>query len=123
LTVFLELAIGTAARKEALLSLTWAQVDLERRRINLGLVDRGKGRAIISINDRLLPVLQTAQAMARTPYVIEYADRRVHSVRTSLAKAAKEAGVPWVTPHVLRHTAAVWMAEAGVSMPEIAQFM
>ena len=28
-----------------------------------------------------------------------------------------------VTPHALRHTAAVWMAEAGVPMPRIAAFL
>jgi integrase len=27
------------------------------------------------------------------------------------------------SPHVLRHTAAVWMAEGGVSMSKIAQYL
>lgn len=69
LTVFLELALGTAARKEALFSLRWDNVDLERRRINLGLVDGGKSRAVISINNRLLPVLQTAKTVDRKSVV------------------------------------------------------
>ncbi len=33
------------------------------------------------------------------------------------------AGLVDVSPHVLRHTAAVWMAEAGVTMPEIAAYL
>jgi integrase len=41
----------------------------------------------------------------------------------ALKRAAVRAGVPWVTPHVFRHTAAVWMAEAGVPMPEIAAYL
>jgi len=28
-----------------------------------------------------------------------------------------------VTPHTLRHTAAVWLAEAGTPMPEIATYL
>ena len=31
--------------------------------------------------------------------------------------------MPWCTPRVLRHTAAVHMAEDGVSMAEIGQFL
>ncbi|HET8971861.1 MAG TPA: tyrosine-type recombinase/integrase [Pseudolabrys sp.] len=36
---------------------------------------------------------------------------------------AKRAGVGHVSPHMLRHSAAVHMAEAGISMEEIAQFL
>ena len=39
------------------------------------------------------------------------------------AAAVKRAGLDDVTPHDLRHTAAVWMAEAGASMAEIAQVL
>jgi integrase len=35
----------------------------------------------------------------------------------------ERAGLQEVPPHVLRHTAAVWMAEAGSSMVEIAQYL
>lgn len=37
--------------------------------------------------------------------------------------AVARAGLRGVTPHVLRHTAAVWMAEAGVPMTEIAAYL
>jgi integrase len=37
--------------------------------------------------------------------------------------AANDAGLEGVTPHILRHTAAVWMAAAGVSMARIAQYL
>jgi len=41
-----------------------------------------------------------------------------------LAKAtAIAAGLSFVSPHVFRHSAAVWMAEGGVPMEEIAQFL
>jgi len=59
-----------------------------------------------------------------TDYVIEYGGRRVNSVKRAFKAAAARAGLPSETsPHVLRHSAAVHMAESGISMAEIAQFL
>jgi integrase len=55
--------------------------------------------------------------------VVEYADTPVRSIKKALARAARRAGLSWVSPHVLRHTAAVWMTEAGRPMAEIAQYL
>lgn len=48
---------------------------------------------------------------------------QVKSIKKGIATTAKNAGVEGVTPHVFRHTAAVWMAEASISMSEIAQYL
>ena len=40
-----------------------------------------------------------------------------------MGTAARKAGLAGVSPHVLRHTAAVWMAEGKVPMDEIAQYL
>jgi integrase len=48
---------------------------------------------------------------------------KVDSVKKSLKKAATKIGLPWISPHVFRHSAAVWMAEDGVPMEEIAQYL
>lgn len=71
------------------------------------------------------PVLALALAVAReaaeTEYVIEWAGKPVKSIKNAFRRAVKDAGLgKEVTPHVLRHTAASWMAEAGVPMSEIA---
>jgi integrase len=68
-------------------------------------------------------VLLEAREAALTDYVIEYAGERVGNVKKAFQRAAARAGVPWCTPHVLRHTAAVHMAEAGVPISEIAQYL
>jgi len=61
---------------------------------------------------------------ARTcSYVIEYGGKQVGKIRKAFMAAATSAGLTDCTPHVLRHTAAVWMAEAGVPMAEIAQYL
>ena len=44
-------------------------------------------------------------------------------MKKGIASAAERAGLEGVTPHVLRHTAAVWMAEAKTPMTEIAQYL
>lgn len=127
LALFLELALATAARKTAILELTWDRVDFERRQINLRnperLGDRNKPRARVPMTNRLYDELQKAFKDRTSNYVVEWAGDGVQDVRHSFAKAAKRANTIDVTPHVLRHTSAVWMAEAGVPMSEIAQYL
>ena len=75
------------------------------------------------MNDMARTALLEAKEGARTGYVIEYADRPVGSIKHGFATACKRAELEDVTPHTLRRTAAVWMAEAGVSMPMIAAYL
>jgi integrase len=57
-----------------------------------------------------------------TDYVIEYAQGPLKSVKKAIGSAARRSGIP-ISAHVLRHSAAVWAAEAGRPMAEIAQFL
>ena len=110
----------------AVLDLVWARVDLEHRRLDLNPTGRPatrKGRAVVPINDTLYAALIEAKEGALTDHVIEWGGRPVKSVRKAFARAGAKAGVEPCSPHTLRHTAAVWMAEAGVPMPEIAQML
>jgi integrase len=66
--------------------------------------------------------LLNARKVALTDYVIEWGGKRVLSVKKGVAAAARRAEVK-CTPHVLRHTAACLMAEAGIRMEEIAQYL
>lgn len=126
LKVAMHLMLGTAARITALLELTWDRVDFQRKLIHLrdptDKVKR-KGRAIVPINDTLLAILKVAKEGALTDYVIEWAGLPVSSIKRGIQTAASEASVPDVSAHVFRHTAAVWMAEAGVPMEEISQYL
>jgi integrase len=56
------------------------------------------------------------------PYVIEFEGEKIKSIKGALKRAAGRAKVE-ASPYVLRHTAAVWMAEDGVPIEEIAQVM
>lgn len=72
----IRLLVGTGARIEAALELTWDRVDLEQRTIQLRNpfdLARRKGRATVPVNDTLLAALQEARQGALTPFVIEWA--------------------------------------------------
>lgn len=123
--LFIILALSTAGRAEAILDLTWDRVDFDRRRINLrdpGRAATPKGRAITPMNETAATALADARKGALTAHVIEWAGKPVNSVKKGVGAAGARIGVK-VTPHVLRHTAAVWMAESGVPMDEIAQYL
>lgn len=119
--LFIILALTTGGRREAILDLTWDRVDFGRGLIALGDGrKRAKGRATVPIHEDARPYLEAASKAARTDHVIEWADRAVASIRTGFDRACQVAGLTDVSPHVLRHTAAVMMAEGGVPMSEIA---
>lgn len=125
LKVFLWLAIATAGRVGALLSLTWDRVDFERQLVFLGdgkSLQPQKGRATVRMNDELRAALTAAKELAQTDYVIEWGGKPVASVRTALDKAAARAGLK-VSPHILRHSAAVWMAQDDHDLRKIAAFL
>lgn len=120
------LMIGTGARNEAAMQLTWDRVDFDRSMIQLrNPFDRArrKGRATVPMNDTLFAALETAKKGALTPFVIEWAGGPVKSIKRGMKAAGDAIGRPDVSPHMLRHSAAVWLAEDGHSMWEIAQFL
>ena len=122
----IQLMIGTGARVAAALELTWDRVDMERGMIALrNPFDRSrrKGRATVPSNPRLLEALRLAKKGAQTPFVIEWAGQPIKSIKKGLKSAGEAIGRGDVSPHMLRHSAAVWLAEDGHSMEEISQFL
>ncbi|MFC0282074.1 tyrosine-type recombinase/integrase [Camelimonas abortus] len=119
------LMLSTAGRVGAVLELTWDRVDMERGQINLRTDATGprKGRAIVPMNAGLRAALEHARSGALTDHVIEWAGRPVKSIKTGFNAAVAAAGLENVTPHVLRHTAAVHLAAAGVPMARISQYL
>ena len=104
----IRLLIGTAARVEAALQLTWDRVDFDRETIQLrNPFDRAKrkGRATITMNDALRDALKLAKKGARTPFVIEWAGEPVKSIKRGLKSAGADIKRPDVSPHMLRRRA------------------
>lgn len=124
--LFIILSITTAGRPKHVLELTWPRVDLARRIINLDDPTRfktQKGRARVPINGTLLEHLETAAKVKTSDHVVEVDGRSIKSIRRGVNAAAKRAGLVGVSQYTLRHTAGVYMAQAGVPMEQIAEFM
>ncbi|WP_406679226.1 site-specific integrase [Rhodovulum sulfidophilum] len=119
------LMLTTAGRSGAILELTWDRVDFASRTIRLAANDLGprKGRATVPINDTLMAALQDAQRAAVSDFVVEWGGRPVRSIKTGFNAAVARAGIDHCTPHDLRRTAGRFMAEAGVPIEEIAEYL
>jgi integrase len=121
--VFLALCLYTASRGGAIKELLWNRVDFDRGLIDLGYVSGGKNRAVVPMADKLRPILIEAHAMATSPYVIEYGGQPVTTLDTAIRATARRAELAGVSAHTLRHTAATWMAIAGIPMEQIGRLL
>jgi integrase len=127
--VFVALGLETAARKGAILDLTWDRVDLVRGTIDYQVPGRRatKKRRVrgLPISDRLLPVLK--EAWLRAPKDVAGRAAGLVVGTTDITRAWNRfittIGVPWVTPHVMRHTWGSLKAMRGAPLTDIARFM
>jgi integrase len=123
--LFVTLALATGARMGAILDLTWDRVDFAHGTIDFmpaGRDKTNKRRTVVPMNAKAREALAEAKEGALSDHVIEYGGKPVASVKKAVAAAARRSGVP-CSPHVFRHTAGVWMAQADVPMQKIAQFL
>ena len=139
--LFILLGIATGARPEAILDLKWAAIDFNAKRIYLnpnGRVQNSKHRPVVPLLDELWEELARAKhieqsvAQARRSvrkgrptceYVISFGGYPVNSIKKAFARLVRSVGLKDVVPYTLRHTAASWLAQAGVPLVEIAAFL
>lgn len=123
--LYVLLGLYTMARPSAILDLTWERVDFERRLVDLNPAGRkqtAKRRPVVKMNDHLHTALEEAYKGRQCAYVVERGAKRVGNIKKAFQAASERSGVH-VTPYTLRHTGAVWAAEAGIAMAALAQFM
>lgn len=127
LPLFVLIGLYTGARKGAILSLRWPQVDLDRGRIDFNPPGRkrtAKARPIIPIPRGLLWFLVKARDRGtELGYVINDSGKPLGDIKRSFTTACAKAGIEDVTPHTLRHTAGTWMAQRGVDLWQIAGYL
>ena len=122
------LALSTGARKSEVLSLTWGQVDLKAQTALLGDTKNGDART--------LPVVGTAlQLLKERARVRSLKDDRIFpptagstkseyfDLRKAWGAACKTAKLEDFHWHDLRHTAASYLAMAGVTPLEISKLL
>jgi integrase len=127
LPLFILIGLRTGQRKEAILSLRWNQVDLNAGRIDFnkpGVARTNKRRSRIPIPAILLPHLRRARLRGtELGYVVNDGGKRLGDIKKGFATACSKAGLTGVSPHVLRHTCATWLMQAGVSMWDAAGYL
>ncbi|WP_207791966.1 site-specific integrase [Siccirubricoccus phaeus] len=127
IALFLLIALSTAKRREAILTLTWGNVALHpagHETIDFGddVGNKRRGKTPIAGNVRLIEALKAAKGVAKTPYVIEFRGKQVADVKTALRASCRRAGVEEITSHVLKHSAITWMVQAGIPYEQIGKF-
>lgn len=123
--LFAILGIATCARPAALLELQWVQIDFDTGIIDLNPPNRfqtRKRRPIVPIADYVRGPLEEAFAARIGETVIERGGEQIGSIKKAFLAASERSGIK-ATPYTLRHTAAVWRAEDGIPMSELAQLM
>lgn len=122
------LALSTGARKSEVLSLTWAQVDLKAQTALLGDTKNGDARALPVVGTALQ--LLTERAKVRSlhddrifPPTARSSKSEYFDLRKAWDAACKSAQLEDFHWHDLRHTAASYLAMAGVSPLEISKLL
>jgi integrase len=100
-------------------------VDLERGvfyRRPVGQRETKKRQPTIPLPDRLLAHMRRWKQSGRR-FAVEWNGETVQNIKKAFANVAADAGLGDVTPHVLRHTAATWLMQAGTDMWEAAGYL
>lgn len=121
------ICLYTGCRKGQALELTWERVDFTANRIDFNDPDKPvtvKRRAVVPMGPKLRLCMEEAYRVRTIDAVIEYNGERATRVRWPFLRARQKAGLGRdVTPHVLRHTAASWLAMAGRPIDEAADLL
>ena len=123
LFIYLMLAVGTAARPNAILKLTTLQIDQKRRLIRLqppGVRQTKKRNPTLPICESLWPELRDLPAGP----VVSYFGRHVGDIGRAFNRARDRAGLGKdVSPYTIRHTMATELRMRGVPVWEVAGWL
>ncbi|MGC9217404.1 tyrosine-type recombinase/integrase [Acidithiobacillus sp.] len=118
------LALGTGARSGELLSLTWAQIDLKKRQILLTHTKNGDKR-VLPVPEPCVPLLAKRVRRLDTPLVFpshRHPDKPI-DLRRPWELALAEAQITDFRFHDLRHSAASYLVQQGVSLVAVAALL
>ena len=100
-------------------------VDLERGvfyRRPAGQRETKKRQPTIPLPDRLLAHMRRWKRSGQR-FAVEWNGETVQNIKKAFTNVAADAGLDDVTPHVLRHTAATWLMQAGTDMWEAVGYL
>jgi integrase len=81
-----------------------------------------KRRPPVPLPYRLLGHLRRWKRLGQL-YAVEWNGNPVRDCDRAFRNVAHAAGLPWVTPHIMRHTCGTWLAQSGVDLWQAAGFL
>ena len=81
-----------------------------------------KRRPPVPLPNRLMVHLRRWRKLGQR-YAVEWNGHPVRDVDRAFRAVARSARLPWVTPHVMRHTAATWLMQLGTPKWEAAEYL
>lgn len=117
-------ALHTGMRKMEILTLKWAQVDMEKRVITILFSKSGRIRKI-PINAVLYNVLVGLKEKATTEYVFTCRRTKLPpgEIRTAWLTAIRKSGIIHCRFHDLRHTFASYLVASGVDIVTVKELL
>jgi integrase len=114
------LLLLTGCRKRELLDAQWAHVDIERRTWRIPLSKSGKARHV-PLSSGVLAILAQLPRFEGCPYLVPNPETRrpYISIFAPWNRVRKQAGLPEVRMHDLRHSFASFLINSGRSLYEV----
>lgn len=124
---YVAVSLATAARAQAVLDLTWLNVNYDEGMIHFDIVGRdttNKRRVTVPIADRLLPILQRADVeRQRRGEPDSFPVCGQGSIRSSWETFLNKTPYKHITRHDMRRTWASLTVQAGVPIYEVAKVL
>ncbi len=129
LETFVQIALLTGQRREAITSLRWEQIDWTHNIVDFRDPEapnssRMKGRGVVPLLGDLRDLLaRLALLNAKGKFVIEEWEGDGTRLDRPFKAACKAADIQGVTPHTLRHTVATRLVRRGVPLLEVSRLL
>jgi integrase len=124
---YIGLMFMTGQRKSAILGLHKSQIQNEVINFNADLGDkseRRKRRGIVPVSKGVKSILDAMrEEYGDNEYIFPGGLSSVATMDRAFAVAASKAGLKWITPHVIRHTACTHVLSQGGSIEEASQLL
>ena len=115
-------AVNTGMRRGEIRTLKWRDVDIQRGFASLDKTKNGEARNV-PLNQTARETLMAIPKHPSSPYIFCNSKGNLYNFRASFMKALENAGISNFKFHDLRHTAASYLAMAGVDLNTIREIL